>query len=157
MLFRIRFIICRLIFWKFWNSTKNIPEKKTEIYQTFLASLKGGGYPKFGKTPNFFRFFPMKASLITQVNYPQWIGKILILNFLSLPILETRKNVSQLPRIFWFLHFKIIVKVVDKSNLFKSDSRGECPPSCGDTKHRHLSHRIQLQLWAWYYQPCYSQ
>ena len=38
--------------------------KKTEIYQTFLASLKGGGvYPQFGKTPNYFRFFLVKASL----------------------------------------------------------------------------------------------
>ena len=34
-------------------------------YQTFLASLKGGGvYPQFGKTPNYFRFFLVKASLI---------------------------------------------------------------------------------------------
>ena len=41
-------------------------QKKTEIYQTFLASLKGGGaYPQFGKTPNYFRFFLVKASLIT--------------------------------------------------------------------------------------------
>ena len=37
--------------------------KKTEIYQTFLASLKGGGYPQFGKRPNYFRFFLLKASL----------------------------------------------------------------------------------------------
>ena len=38
--------------------------KKPEIYQTFLASLKGGGvYPQFGKTPNYFRFFLVKASL----------------------------------------------------------------------------------------------
>ena len=38
--------------------------KKTEIDQTFLASLKGGGGdPQFGKTPNFFLFFLMKASL----------------------------------------------------------------------------------------------
>ena len=37
--------------------------KKTEIYQTFLASLKGGGYPQFGKRLNYFRFFLVKASL----------------------------------------------------------------------------------------------
>ena len=37
--------------------------KKPEIYQTFLASLKGGVYPQFGKTPNYFRFFLVKASL----------------------------------------------------------------------------------------------
>ena len=33
-------------------------------YQIFLALLKGGGFPQFGKTPTFFRFFLMKASLI---------------------------------------------------------------------------------------------
>ena len=43
--------------------------KKTEIYQTFLAPLKGGGYPQFGKTPNFFRFFLMKASLRQNGHY----------------------------------------------------------------------------------------
>ena len=38
--------------------------KKPEIYQTFLTSLKGGGvYLQFGKTPNYFRFFLVKASL----------------------------------------------------------------------------------------------
>ena len=41
--------------------------KKTEIYQTFLASLKGGGYPQFGKRPNYFRFFLVKASLRSNV------------------------------------------------------------------------------------------
>ena len=35
--------------------------KKTEMYQTLL---KGGGrYPPFGKKPNYFRFFLVKASL----------------------------------------------------------------------------------------------
>ena len=42
--------------------------KKPEIYQTFLASLKGGGYPQFGKRPNYFRFFLVKASLKVKSN-----------------------------------------------------------------------------------------
>ena len=44
---------------------KNVPEKNGN-YQTFLASLKGG-YPQFGKTPNFFRFFLMKVYLKVQI------------------------------------------------------------------------------------------
>ena len=37
-----------------------MPTEKNGNYQT---SLMGGGYPHFGKTPNYFRFFLMKASL----------------------------------------------------------------------------------------------
>ena len=44
--------------------------KKPEIYQTFLASLKGGGYPQFGKRPNYFRFFLVKASLRQEYKVP---------------------------------------------------------------------------------------
>ena len=43
--------------------------KKPEIYQTFLASLKGGGVPQFGKRPNYFRFFLVKASLSWYLNF----------------------------------------------------------------------------------------
>ena len=42
-----------------------MPTEKTGNYQT---SLKGGGYPHFGKTPNYFRFFLMKASLKYPIN-----------------------------------------------------------------------------------------
>ena len=46
--------------------------KKPEIYQTFLASLKGGGYPQFGKRPNYFRFFLVKASLNLHMKSQSW-------------------------------------------------------------------------------------
>ena len=53
--------------------------KKTEIYQTFLASLKkGGGYPQFGKTPNFFRFFLVKASLIHIVHSDYHLSEVVL-------------------------------------------------------------------------------
>ena len=46
-----------------------MPTEKIGNYQT---SLKGGGrYPHFGKTPNYFRFFLMKASLSAAWNSAQ--------------------------------------------------------------------------------------
>ena len=41
-----------------------MPTEKTGNYQSSLKG-EGGGYPPIGKTPIYFRFFLMKASLRT--------------------------------------------------------------------------------------------
>ena len=41
---------------------KNVPEKTGNL-PNFSGFAKGGGYPQFGKRPNYFRFFLVKASL----------------------------------------------------------------------------------------------
>ena len=41
---------------------KNVPEKTGNL-PNFFGFAKGGGYPQFGKRPNYFRFFLLKASL----------------------------------------------------------------------------------------------